>query len=212
MGQPGDGGDNGSDSACIRASLVDPHTFAVLFERHAGSLHRYLARRIEAVAVDDVLSETFVIAFRTRHAYDDAYPDARPWLFGIATNVVRHHRRSEARRARMIGRVGATASRDHLAPDTADEVVARLDRENVVQQMRTVLALLDDKYADVLTLFTGPQLTYEEIARALTIPVGTVRSRLSRGRTQLRELLRVGGQQPDEAAPARSHLAEERPK
>jgi DNA-directed RNA polymerase specialized sigma24 family protein len=56
------------------------------------------------------------------------------------------------------------------------------------------MELVDDRFVDVLMLIAGPALTYEEIARALDIPVGTVRSRASRGRAQLRELLGLTGQ------------------
>lgn len=180
------------DSEHIRASLEDPRHFTAIFERHADSVHRFLARRAETWAVDDLMSETFVIAFRTRQRYDLAYHDARPWLFGIATNVVHHHRRFESRRARMIGRVTERAPLDHVAPDVTDEMYSSLYFRS--QTLRSALSGLDPKYLDVLMLFTGPQFTYEEISRALDIPVGTVRSRLSRGRAQLRELLQRSGQ------------------
>ncbi len=192
MGSPGS--DAGSDAEHIEASLQDPRRFAVLFERHAAPVHRFLARRAAAGTVDDLLSETFVAAFRTRQNYDLTYGDARPWFFGIAVNVVRHHHRSESRRTAMVGRVMQRATPEHTVPDVADDALAHVESENRVEGMAAALRAIDPRYLDVLLLVSGPQLSYEEIARALEIPVGTVRSRLSRGRAQLRELLQESGQ------------------
>ena len=192
MGSPGS--DAGSDAEHVRASLQDPRRFAVLFERHAAPVHRFLARRAEPASVDDLLSETFVTAFRTRHNYDPAYGDAGPWLFGIAVNVVRHHHRSEVRRTAMVGHVVQRATHEQTVPDAADDALGRVELADRVEGMAAALRAIDPKYLDVLLLLTGPQLTYEEIARALGIPVGTVRSRLSHGRAQLRELLDESGQ------------------
>jgi RNA polymerase sigma factor (sigma-70 family) len=186
--------DAASDAEHIRASWDDPRHFTALFERHAVPVHRFLARRAEPASVDDLLSETFVAAFRTRRNYDLTYEDARPWLFGIAVNVVRHHHRSEARRTAMVGRVVQRATREQTVPDTADDALGRVEFEDRVEGMAPALRAVDPKYLDVLLLLTGPQLTYAQIARALGIPVGTVRSRLSRGRAQLRELLDESGQ------------------
>ncbi|HXQ61739.1 MAG TPA: RNA polymerase sigma factor [Acidimicrobiales bacterium] len=193
------GSDACSDAVCISESLTEPQRFAVIFERHAEAIHRFLTRRVEAPAVDDILSETFVVAFRTRSGYDTAHPDARPWLFGIAVNVVRHHRRSEGRRLVMVGRVERDAALVHAEGPSADEVASDVVGADEVGQMMMALSRLDDRYRDVLMLFAGPGLSYEEISRALQIPVGTVRSRLWRGRARLRELLGVPGQYPDDA-------------
>jgi RNA polymerase sigma factor (sigma-70 family) len=202
-----------SDSSWIRASLSDPQRFATIFERHAEAVHRYLARRVQRQAVDDLLAESFVIAFRTRGTYKHAYLDARPWLFGIATNVVHHHRRSEGRRLAMVRRVRQGISPDDALVDVADDVVSRHELEDQFELVRSALSQVDEKYLDVLTLFTGPQLSYEEISRALGIPVGTVRSRLSRARTHLRELLEATGQYQDDEVPLtlRSIAEEEHP-
>jgi RNA polymerase sigma factor (sigma-70 family) len=202
----------GSDASWINASLSDPQRFTIIFERHAVGLHRYLARRVERSAVDDLLAEIFVVAFRTRRAYKGAYPDARPWLFGIATNVVHHHRRSEGRRLTMVRRVTQGAARDEGGSDVADDVVARHELADQFALVRTVLAQMEDKYLDVLTLSTGPQLSYDEISRALGIPVGTVRSRLSRAKTQLRELLQASGAHPDHDVPITCRSSAEEPR
>jgi DNA-directed RNA polymerase specialized sigma24 family protein len=117
-----------NDAACIRRSLADPAAFGLIFRRHGVAVHRYLSRRAEGSAVDDLHAETFVSAFRSRLAYDLDYPDARPWLYGIATHVVHHHRRSEGRRAAMVVRVEQRTPTEHCALDPAADVVTRSER------------------------------------------------------------------------------------
>jgi RNA polymerase sigma factor (sigma-70 family) len=199
-----------SDAACIRRSLGDPAAFGLIFSRHAVAVHRYLSRRGEGGAVDDLHAETFVSAFRSRLAYDLDYPDARPWLYGIATHVVHHHRRSEGRRAAMVARVGQRAPAEEVVLSPEADVVARSELEEQLVRLRFVLPQVDDVYLDVLMLFTGPQLSYDEMARALEIPIGTVRSRMSRGRAQLRELLAVPGQYQGGDAPVAPRPTAER--
>ena len=189
------------DAACIRRSCSDPAAFGLIFSRHGEAVYRYLSRRAEGSAVDDLHAETFVTAFRSRFAYDLAYPDARPWLFGIATHVVHHHRRSEGRRLAMVAQVAQRAPAEQVAFDPASDVVTRSELEDQLVHLRAVLPQVEEIYLDVLMLFTGPQLSYEEIARALDIPVGTVRSRMFRGRARLRELLTASGQYQDDDAP-----------
>jgi len=83
------------DAVIIKASLRDPDLFAVIFDRHAPHVHRYLARRLGREAADDLVGETFLVAFGKRQRYDTGRADARPWLYGIATNLVGQHRRDE---------------------------------------------------------------------------------------------------------------------
>jgi RNA polymerase sigma-70 factor (ECF subfamily) len=174
-----------SDAGHIARSLTSPHAFAHLFERHAGSLHRYLVRRVGPQHAEDLLGDTFVTAFRSRRNYDLRRTDARPWLFGIATNHSRHFWRSEGRRrSRALGGLG-----DATAPDHSDEATATAFFAAQEGSVAQALAQLDDAHLDVLLLIAGPGFTYEEVSVALGIPVGTVRSRMSRTRQRLRELL-----------------------
>jgi RNA polymerase sigma-70 factor (ECF subfamily) len=181
-----------SDAELITASITEPQEFAPIFDRHASAVHRYLASRVDSHSADDLLSEVFVIAFRRRDSYDPSYRDARPWLLGIATNALHHHRRAETRRLTMVERVRWLRRAQHqmAAEDVACDVIGRQQ----VEEIRTALARIDQKFVDVLVLFAAFGLSYEEIARALDIRIGTVRSRLSRGRSQLRELLTASGQ------------------
>jgi RNA polymerase sigma factor (sigma-70 family) len=180
----------GSDAQVIIASRSEPHVFATIFDRHYDQVHRCLARRVGADLADDLAAEAFTEAFDFRARFDTASTDARPWLFGIATNLIRHHHRSEARRLRAYARV-------ERPPDTheADGVIeARLDAQRAGPMIATALAQLTTDERDVLLLFAWADLRYEEIAVALKIPIGTVRSRLNRARGRICELIGRSGQ------------------
>ncbi|MFE7271685.1 RNA polymerase sigma factor [Streptomyces sp. NPDC057623] len=183
-----------SDASVIARSRDEPEAFAALFDRHADAVHRYAARRLGGEVADDLVAETFTTAFQQRHRYDPARgagADARPWLFGIATNLVGRHRRAEARRFKAMARVPALADHDEpLAERATDRVVARAVR----RELAAALAALPARHRDVLLLVAWGDLSYGEAAQALGIPVGTVRSRLHRARSKLREAL--GGSDP----------------
>jgi RNA polymerase sigma factor (sigma-70 family) len=182
--------ETGSDAQIIVASRVEPLAFAAVFDRHYDAVHRYLARRVGSDLADDLAAETFTTAFDVRRRYDTAHPDARPWLFGIATNLLRHHRRGEARRLRAYARLDRPADTD----GGFGGVEARLDASRAGPAIADALTHLSAGDRDVLLLFAWADLRYEEIAVALRIPVGTVRSRLHRARRRVRELLAESGQ------------------
>jgi RNA polymerase sigma factor (sigma-70 family) len=175
------------DAAVIDASLRDPDRFAVIFDRHAPYVHRYLARRLGREAADDLVAETFLVAFSKRQRYDAGRPDARPWLYGIATNLVGQHRREEVRRYRLYNALGPEpAEMSH-----AERVVAQVTAQAMGHMLGVALAELSTRDRDVLLLVAWEDLSYDEVAAALGIPVGTVRSRLNRARKQVREVLEV---------------------
>jgi len=180
----------GSDAQIIAASRAEPLVFAAVFDRHYDAVHRYLARRVGSDLADDLAAETFTTAFDVRRRYDTAHPDARPWLFGIATNLVRHHHRGEARRLRAYARLERPADAD----GGFGGIEARVDAGRVGPAIADAVTRLSTGDRDVLLLFAWADLRYEEIAVALRIPVGTVRSRLHRARYRLRELLGDSGQ------------------
>ncbi len=188
------GEDPEPDASLIRFSLSDAERFTGIVERHAEALHRYFSKRSPHSVLDDLVSETFLTAFRSRQNYDFSYPDARPWLFGIATNTLRHHRRSEGRRIARMGRWHVEDSEQ----DRTDEIESGLMATAEVSKIQSALDQIDERYRDVLMLVAGPGFSYEEVARSLGIPVGTVRSRMSRGRSRLRELLGNDRQNQDE--------------
>jgi RNA polymerase sigma factor (sigma-70 family) len=175
-----------TDADAVVASWRDPSAFALLFDRHARVVHRFVAARASRNDVEDLVAETFTTAFRSRSRFDRRYDDARPWLLGIAANVLRHHHRAEARRQRRRRSIRPDAPQGN---DPAEEAISQVDSISSWEHVARALEQLDDRYREVLLLVAAADLTYEETARALGVPVGTVRSRVARGRRQLRELL-----------------------
>lgn len=175
-----------TDSSVITRSFQEPSAFGELFQRHAARLYRYVSRRAGPSAADDVISETFLVAFERRVSYDLSRDDALPWLFGIATNLIHRHRVAEARTLRMLeesaGDTARDAEHDSGRADPAQILAARDDFSDTARQIRR----LSKKDRDTLLLYAWEDLSYEDIALALEIPVGTVRSRLNRARRALR--------------------------
>ncbi|MEO7720557.1 MAG: sigma-70 family RNA polymerase sigma factor [Pseudolysinimonas sp.] len=170
-----------TDSEIIRRSRDTPAAFAELYDRHAAVIHRYASRRI-GEAADDIMSETFLVAFERRADFDESVTDARPWLYGIATTLLKKHRRQEARAWR--GLVAGGAAEQAVAVDGPD---GRLDAELGIRRLAGTLRRMKAGDRDALLLYAWGDLDYEGVALALDIPVGTVRSRLNRARRQLRQ-------------------------
>ena len=173
------------DHDLIRRSVREPEAFGQIFDRHAATIHRYLARRIGLSPADDLTAETFLVAFRRRDHYDLAQPDSLPWLYGIAANLLRGHQRAEIRQYRALARTGVDPAYD----GSDDRVLARVTAAGQVRELAAVLARLPVGEREVLTLVSQAQLSYPEVARALGIPIGTVRSRLHSARQRLRTAL-----------------------
>jgi RNA polymerase sigma factor (sigma-70 family) len=179
-----------SDAAAIARSLESPGAFAGVFERHHAAIHRYLSRRLGANLADELAAETFAVAFARRGRYDVAVADARPWLFGIATKLAHRHWRSEERQLRAFARTGV----DPVTPAPDDAVVARADAAGASRALAAALAGLTAKERDVLLLYAWEQLGQPEIAVALAIAPGTVKSRLHRARARVRQSLAAAGE------------------
>jgi RNA polymerase sigma factor (sigma-70 family) len=175
------------DGEAIAASLGDPRAFGVIFERHFDAIHGYLRRRLDRQLADELASQTFLVAFDGRAKFDRRRPDSRPWLFGIATNLARNHRRREIRELRAMA---------ELRPDPSpgfDGIEARVDAERLRGALAEGLAGLPAEEADVLLLLIWAELGQGEIAEALGVPPGTVKSRLSRARGRLQAGLATAG-------------------
>ncbi|MGN9836734.1 RNA polymerase sigma factor [Nonomuraea sp. H19] len=182
------------DAEVIERARRDPAAFSALFDRHAPALHRYVTRRLGDALADDVVAETFLAAFRRLSRYDTAHRDARPWLYGIAANLIGKHRRAEVRTYRALARTGV----DEVAESYADRVEARVSAVAAQRDLAGALAVLSPEDREVLLMIAWADLSYEEVSRALGIPVGTVRSRLHRARKKTRAAL--GGVDPSAAA------------
>jgi RNA polymerase sigma factor (sigma-70 family) len=175
----------GADADLVHASLTDPEVFAELFDRYSAMLYRYVSKRLGPEPAEDIVGETFLVAFSRRKSYDPSYPDARPWLFGILTKLVSRHHRTEAARYRALQRAPVDADVESPADRVAAGVTAQASRP----ELASALAALPAKDRDVLLLIAWGDLTYDEVAQALGIPIGTVRSRLNRGRRKVRAAL-----------------------
>ena len=171
-----------SDSEIIGRSRDYPAAFTELYRRHAAAIHRYVARRSDTHTADDVMSETFLVAFERRSHFDTERSDALPWLYGIATTLLKKHSRVEARAWKGI-RAGASGE---LTGDAIEAAGSRVDAERATQAMAVAIKRLPIAYRDVLLLHAWADLNYEGIAQALDVPIGTVRSRLNRARLLLR--------------------------
>lgn len=175
----------GDDATAISASISDPEQFGVLVRRHAPAIKRYVTRRIGAGAADDVVAETFLVAFRQRASYADDGRDCLPWLYGIATRLAHRHRRSETKQLRVLARTGL----DPVTEPFTDRVEAAVEAGALKPRLAAALARLPASQRDALLLLVWADLSYEQIAKATGVPLGTVQSRISRARRRLRQQL-----------------------
>ena len=170
-----------TDGALIERSVRGrPDAFVEVVRRHEVAVHGFLARRAGGQAADDLLGEVWVRACAARGGYDPGHADARPWLYGIARNVLRAYGR--ARRD-----TGPAAAEE--AVDPWDDVVDRLDSAARARLLAAAVAALPAAEREALLLVAWEQLTPAEAVAALGVPQGTVRSRLHRARSALRPVL-----------------------
>jgi RNA polymerase sigma-70 factor (ECF subfamily) len=184
--------DTATDEAVIFESVSKPQVFSAIFDRHFHVIYSYLAKRAGTQVAEDLASLTFTVAFERRTVFARGAGSARPWLFGIANNLLHNRRRSEQRLSETAAAFAALSSDGEVAPGAPGPRGAAFEDA----QLARALATLEVSYRDVLLLYAWGELTYEEIAVALAIPVGTVRSRLSRARSQLRRELADGALSP----------------
>ncbi|WP_245743449.1 RNA polymerase sigma factor [Lentzea fradiae] len=150
-----------------------------VISRHETAIGNYLARRIGRQAAEDVLGEVWVAAYESRATYDRSYPEARPWLYGVALNRLRRHWRSEPAEDPAADLSGTATGWD---PWPA--VDARVDAQAL---LRTALARLRPEEREVLGLVAWEDLTVAEAGRVLDLPAGTARRLLHQARKALRE-------------------------
>ena len=170
----------------------DAGSFGVLFERHARAVYNLCFRRTGNWAVaEDLTSEVFLLAWRRRSDVVFTTEDGSvlPWLLGVAVNQARNRHRSDRRAGAAVARLDPNANE----ADFSDDVVGRLADERQMADVLAVVERLPGQEQEVLALCAWSELSYEDCALALGVPVGTVRSRLSRARAHLRELLDARG-------------------
>jgi RNA polymerase sigma factor (sigma-70 family) len=184
---PRRGGDL-TDAALVTESVRDPDAFTEVFERHWDDVYRFCLSRAGS-AGEDIAAEVFRVAFDRRRRYQSRYSDARPWLFGIASNLLREHFRSARREDNKLQRSGA------LTHGEAD--ADSLERQLLGPELASALLGIPAADRDALLLLAWADLDYEQIAQALDIPVGTVRSRIHRARERVREYLKASQDHQD---------------
>lgn len=178
-----------------RARDGEAAAFGVLFERHAGRIYNYCFRRTADWALaEDLTAATFLIAWRSRGRESLQAETALPLLYGIATNVLRNQRRSLRRGRDAFARLPLPRVEE---PDFAEETATRVDDRAAMRELLRLFARLPRREQDVIALCEWSGLSYEETASALGVPIGTVRSRLARGRRRLRELAAACGPEQD---------------
>jgi RNA polymerase sigma-70 factor (ECF subfamily) len=173
------------DSDIIRGSWQSPDLFGELYHRYSTGLYGYACQRVGKAEAEDLVADTFLAAFAQRHRYDLTRSSAKPWLFGILTNKIARHGRSERIHYRAYARSWQPPVVDGEDERVVEQIAAR------AQRARLAMALCRLARADrnVLLLVAWGQLSYDEVAEAMNIPIGTVRSRLNRARRKVREAL-----------------------
>jgi RNA polymerase sigma-70 factor (ECF subfamily) len=178
-----------SDAEVIGRSRDEPEAFGLIYDRHAATVLRFLGRRVGAEVAEGLVGELFRIAFERRKTFDASRASALPWLYGIGSNLLLKHRRGEARRLRASARMAAAGE----AAGRRASAVA-LDARLLFPRVADAIEALPDGEREALLLFAWEDLSYQGVAEALELPVGTVRSRLNRARAHLRELLEPDGE------------------
>lgn len=176
-----------SDAAVIRRSLAEPRVFETIFDRHFDAVLRFAIGRVGVQDAPDVAAETFARAFGRRQRFRPDRPSALPWLFGIAVNVCRERSRRTDRGTRATTRMAASA--EQVTEPFENALAERIDAQRLRPELLAGLQRLRDEEYTLVMLAAESDLTYGEMADLLGIPVGTVRSRLSRARTRLRSLV-----------------------
>ncbi|NUW35742.1 RNA polymerase sigma factor [Nonomuraea sp. SMC257] len=185
MTAPPDANDVLEDVTVVERSLDDPELFALLYDRYFKEVYRYLTARLGSEHAEDLVADSFLLAFNGRHGFDPQRGTVRSWLFGIATNVVARHRRREGRRLNALSKVAAEDTADGHEDRLTLQLAAQATRPELVRGLKGLAK--GDRDVVFLLVFGG--LGYGEIATALDIPAGTVGSRINRARRKLRKAL-----------------------
>ena len=175
----------GDGPTAAAGRIVDPEDFEAAFREHFPLVFRFISRRVGTAVAEDLAAETFATAYRRRASFDPGRGSLRSWLYGIATNLVRNHWRAEQHLLQLDARLVPEID----LPDSADVVEQRVIAALLAPRLAAALEVLTRDQRDVLLLHVWADLSHEEIAAALGVAPGTVRSRLSRARVVLREQL-----------------------
>lgn len=150
---------------------------------HIPTVYRYLARRVGAQTAEDLTADVMCSAVAGAHTYDPARGSTVAWLMGIATNALARHWRTEQRQLDAVDRLGVDPLRTPTVVESPERQATESDEMRAVAR---VLATLPDGEREALLLYAWADLPYTEVAAALDVPIGTVRSRIARARGRLR--------------------------
>jgi RNA polymerase sigma-70 factor (ECF subfamily) len=180
-----DVGERVTDAELVARYRRDPASFTDVHDRYFHDIYRYVAGRLDTQIAEDITAETFLLAFDRREQFDPERGGLRPWLFGFATNLVARHRRKEARHYKALTRLGP----DPVAESHENRVVTSVAAQRMQPRLAKALAALSSGERDVLLLVALGELSYDEVAQALGISIGTVGSRLSRARGKIHSII-----------------------
>ena len=170
-----------SDAEIVgRSTNGDAKAFGELFWRHNGAVHAYLARRAGRDTADDLVAEVWLRAFRDRANFDPRYTDARPWLYGIARNVLNAHWRQMSKAPPLL---------PVAVNDPWPEFEEHIDVNERRADLMDALEALTDDEREALLLVAWERMSAASIALMLDVPASTVRNRLHRARTIMRRSL-----------------------
>ncbi|MDN3055646.1 RNA polymerase sigma factor [Streptomyces sp. SRF1] len=192
-----------SEDLRARVRADDREAFAELYESYARTVYNHAYRLTGDWSVaEEVMGDTFLDAWRTREQLEPGDGSLKPWLLGVATNKARNANRGIGRRLAFLARRPAPAP----VADFADETAGRIDDARRLAAVRKVYGRLRRGEQEVLALCVWSGLDYAQAAQALGVPVGTVRSRLSRARARLRRLTdqRLADERSEEGTGKRS--------
>jgi len=187
-----------SDAEVIGESWTDPELFGQIFDRHFPTIHRYLARRLSRSDADELAGEVFRIAFEKRRGFDPSRESALPWLYGIASNLVLKYHRREQRAMRAMAREHSLQLAQLSTTNSEASIDSRIDAVRSHGAVVEALGHLAADERELVLLAAFAELTYRELGEATGLAEGTVRSKLSRTRTKLRERLRPIGEELSE--------------
>ncbi|MEV0118807.1 RNA polymerase sigma factor [Streptomyces sp. NPDC050844] len=173
------------DGIHARIRAGEREAFGELYEAYARTVYNHALRLTgDWSTAEEVMSETFLAAWRTRERLDPDRGSLKPWLLGIATHKAQNANRGLRRRLAFLSRQPSPPQ----VADFAEESAGRLDDARRLAAVHGALRRLRRPEREVLVLCVWSGLDYAQAAEALGVPVGTVRSRLSRARARLRRL------------------------